>query len=307
MSASTKKDKFIEKIIINLEKVNVKDWKSYTLPETEPMNLFTKIPYNGYNVLSLYLHTIANNYSSNYYASFNAISKAGGQIKKGSKGAIIKFYKLCYKHIETSKIINSSTYDSLSDSEQENYEKYLTIKHYTLFNSDCISNLEELDIDLTYVIDEEKAFQESQLCEKFVSDLIIKGDLDLRLEQDGLTAFYNFKDDFVSMPRKKLFADSNRYYTILFHELIHWTGTRLGRTMQSFRQDKDKYSDEELIAEMGAMLLSLQFGIKEHIINSIIYLKSWLLNCEKDQQYLKLENSFKESKKGKKYIETLIK
>ena len=68
--------------------------KSYTLPETEPMNLFTKIPYNGYNVLSLYLHTIANNYTSNYYASFNAISKAGGQIKKGSKGALIKFYKL---------------------------------------------------------------------------------------------------------------------------------------------------------------------------------------------------------------------
>ena len=27
MSTSTKKDKFIEKIIINLEKVNVKDWE----------------------------------------------------------------------------------------------------------------------------------------------------------------------------------------------------------------------------------------------------------------------------------------
>ena len=77
------------------------------------------------------------------------------------------------------------------------------------------------------------------------------------------------------MPKKRLFPpDSNRYYTILFHELIHWTGTRLGRAMQSFTQDSDKYSDEELIAEMGAMLLSLQFGIRDHIINSIKYIKN---------------------------------
>jgi antirestriction protein ArdC len=34
-------------------------------------------------------------------------------------------------------------------------------------------------------------------------------------------AFYNFKEDFVNMPKKKSFKKDEAYYSTLFHELVH--------------------------------------------------------------------------------------
>ena len=76
------------------------------------------------------------------------------------------------------------------------------------------------------------------------------------------------------------------------------------RNLKGGFSDIDIYSFEELIAEMGSMLICLQNGIKSEILNSIRYLKSWSDN-NLDDRINNIKNAFKESKRAKKYLETL--
>ena len=143
-------------------------------------------------------------------------------------------------------------------------------KTYTVFNSEQIENLSELNLNFVSNDEpQENEISEIENCENFISKIIVNGNLDLRFGQKP-TAFYSPRFDFVELPKREFFVSTSKYYSILFHEIIHWTGheSRLNREMKGSR-DKESYSFEELIAEMGAMLCSLQFGIYEEFINSI--------------------------------------
>ena len=71
-------------------------------------------------------------------------------------------------------------------------------------------------------------------------------------------AFYPPSADTVNMPPAELFQSSEEYYSTLFHELTHSTGhpSRLGRldTDNPAAFGSKDYSQEELVAEMGAAL-----------------------------------------------------
>ena len=118
---TTKKDSFIEKIIENLDLVSAKDWEFYSdLSAIYPTNLFSKKRYNGFNVISLYLDTMVKNFKSSKYATFNSISKAGGKLKKGSKGCVIEFFSYIFKDKETGKIISDEQMKFLSLEQRKN-------------------------------------------------------------------------------------------------------------------------------------------------------------------------------------------
>ena len=68
--------------------------------------------------------------------------------------------------------------------------------------------------------------------------------------------------------------------------------------------DITSYSHEELIAEMGSMLLCLQFGITSEFINSVRYLKFWS-NKNNDNRVENIKTAFSQSKKSKKFLESL--
>ena len=111
--------------------------------------------------------------------------------------------------------------------------------------------------------------------------------------------------DYVMLPKRQFFISTSKYYSTLFHEVIHWTGheSRLNRNLKG-HNDKESYSFEELIAEMGAMLCSLQFGIFEEFINSVRYLKGWASANSLDRETA-IRKAFTESKKAKKFLENL--
>ena len=91
-------DKFISRIIENLDKVKAQDWELYTTYKFQaPKNLFSQNTYKGFNLLTLYIDTLTNGFTSSLYATFNSISKAGGKLKKGSKGVVIEFFSFVYK------------------------------------------------------------------------------------------------------------------------------------------------------------------------------------------------------------------
>lgn len=297
-------DKFISRIIENLDKVKAQDWELYTTYKFQaPKNLFSQNTYKGFNLLTLYIDTLTNGFTSSLYATFNSISKAGGKLKKGSKGVVIEFFSFVYKHRETLKSYTLEQVKNMSSAELQQINKYPVIKNYVVFNSNQIENLEELNLNIDLDEAQDLEFVDQINCENFVQKLIDNASLQIKFEQISHGS-YSPIFDYIKMPLKKHFVSEVKFYTTLFHEIIHWTGheKRLNRNLREGFNDKIKYSFEELIAEMGSMLLALQFGITDELLNSIRYLKGWS-DTHKENRIEDIKNAFIKSKKAKKYLE----
>lgn len=300
-----KGDKFIDKILENLDQVNAKDWEMYAnLDSVYPANLFTQKRYKGFNVMTLFLDTIVKKFTSAKYATFNSISKAGGKLKKGAKGCVIEFFTYTYKHKETGKYYSLEQIKLMSEEERKSIEKIPCIKNYVVFNSELIENLSEINLNLESEEPTENDVLEQENCENFISTIISKGSLILKFGIEEV-AYYSPSFDYVQLPKRKYFLSASKYYSTLFHEIIHWTGhpSRLDRELKG-HSDIESYSFEELIAEMGAMLISLQFGISEEFVNSLRYLKGWTTKNVENRE-TNLRSAFTQSKKAKKFLESL--
>jgi len=94
------------------------------------------------------------------------------------------------------------------------------------------------------------------------------------------------------MPDIKQFTSSAEYYVTLFHETIHATGhqDRLNRKgiTEPNKFGSILYSQEELIAEMGASFLSAEVGINfsEIVENNAAYLQGWLNKLKEDKRFI---------------------
>jgi antirestriction protein ArdC len=51
-----------------------------------------------------------------------------------------------------------------------------------------------------------------------------------QIKHGGSEAFYAPVNDYIQMPKLEHFKSSESYYAVLFHELIHSTGTTHGST-----------------------------------------------------------------------------
>lgn len=100
-------------------------------------------------------------------------------------------------------------------------------------------------------------------------------------------AYYMESTDCIHVPPKTDFKSPEMYYSTVFHEMVHSTGTpsRLDReTLKSYRKVRNR-SEEELIAEMGSCLLCAEAGIHSlstegesdyfTVTNSDAYIRSW--------------------------------
>lgn len=120
-------------------------------------------------------------------------------------------------------------------------------------------------------------------CEKIITEcpkpLVIK--------HKESQAFYNPVLNYINMPMKNSFINSESYYDALFHEMTHWAGhsTRLNRPgIADIKRTKESYSFEELIAQLGASFLSNHAGILSPVIdNSAAYISGWLDMLKNDK------------------------
>ena len=97
----------------------------------------------------------------------------------------------------------------------------------------------------------------------------------------GSRACYSPSADRVSLPERSSFESAEAFYSTAFHELTHSTGhaSRLARKdlLEFHRFGDASYSHEELVAEMGAAMLSAVAGIHQTTVpQSAAYLANWL-------------------------------
>jgi antirestriction protein ArdC len=211
-----------DKIMAMLEEGTVPWHKPW---DAAPRNFASDYRYRGINIWLLY----ASEYKQPAWLTYKQARQLGGHVRKGEKGSHVIYWDRFMKEVE-------------SDGDTE-FKSIPFMKVYTVFN---IEQCEDIKVETKEV--EELASAEA----------IISGyDGRPEVKKGGNSAAYSLRDDVVYIPHPETFDIMAGYYSTLFHELAHSTGheNRLSRDMKTWSTDRDAYSEEELIAEMGSAML----------------------------------------------------
>lgn len=231
-----------------------------TIPWNQPfvnggaVNWKTQKPYRGINTMLL---------SGGEYATYKQVKEAGGKVKKGAKSSIVVFWKLL----------------DVENEETGQEEKVPLLRYYRVFK----------------VGEQTEGIEPKRKIERFEHDpieeaeTIIKnymGKPSISYKNEG--AYYQPYFDHVNIPPKSSFPQIHDFYSTLFHELIHSTGhkERLDREgVANFDKfGSERYSKEELVAEIGASMICGIVGIENKTIdNSASYIQSWLTVLKNDK------------------------
>ena len=120
-------------------------------------------------------------------------------------------------------------------------------------------------------------FKPLERCEAFIKAQGAK------ITHKGDRAFYIPSSHEIFLPPQEVFKSVEEYYCTNFHEHIHWKAKDCGVTLDN-RFGDERYSREELIAELGAMFSAHFCGvdISETFDNSVGYLQEWLKKLKGD-------------------------
>ncbi|MDP1728470.1 MAG: zincin-like metallopeptidase domain-containing protein [Bacteroidota bacterium] len=254
-----------DRIIAELEK-GIVPWKQSWAQTGIPQNLITKRPYRGINIWLL----LSLKYDSNYFLSYNQALTLGGKVKKGEKACPVVFWKRFEKEDEATK---------------EKKYTYM-LRYYNIFNITQCEGIPESSIPVTN--NEIWDGVPIQICEEIVAKMPQKPVIKHEVNE----AYYVPLHDYINMPKPNSFKQSIDYYNTLFHELIHSTGhqSRLNRKeiAQSTSFGSEPYSQEELVAEIGACYLNSVAGTvtESQFSNNVAYLQNWLKVLKNDKRFI---------------------
>lgn len=240
-----------------------------------PLNYSSKRPYSGVNAFLLSMEMLEAGHSCPYFLTFKQILDLKGSVRKGAKAYLVCFYTSdIYRHLTTKKTISKSAWENLPFSEKEKYEPSFTLRYYTAFNA---ADIEGIKFDESWKPKSLKEPEKIESCEAILANMPNKPPI-YQKPQDS--AFYTPSKDTVTMPLMSYFEREPDFYSTLFHELIHATGSP-SRLDREEKKKRTKFGDsfyafEELIAEMGACYLCGEAGILYHTLkNSAAYIQSW--------------------------------
>lgn len=260
-----------DRIIEKLEKGTV-PWRK-PFQSAQAVNWKTQKPYRGINTLLL---------EPGEYATFKQIKEAGGKVKNGEKAQPVIFWKWL----------------EVDDEESETFKKKIPFMRYY--------NVFEINTQVEGLKSKRKELKEYQHNPIKEAEKIIEGYQEPRYTNYRGSAYYRPADDIVNVPPMSDFEKIHDYYATMFHEIIHSTGhaTRLNRegitAVATF--GSETYSQEELVAEIGASMLCSITGIwNKTIENNAAYIQSWLRVLKNDKTFI-----VKASQKAQKAIDYIL-
>ena len=247
-------------------------------------NRATKHIYSGINQLMLQYLRNKYNYAFNGWLTFKQLDNLGGKIQKGSKAAMVVYKSHLYIDADTGKNITSIILQMLKSGqsiEHIDYQKRGYLKGYNVFNIGQIDNLPNEYYKMTE-LDKLTEFEQNEKAEHFINctGANIK-------YVAGNSAHYIPGTDEIELPQRRQFISNEAFYSVIFHELGHWTGAkhRLNRDM-SGKFGSTKYSFEELIAELNSAYISALLGFESRITDNVSYINSWLSVMKNDKKFI---------------------
>ena len=261
-----------DRIIEKLQQGTVVWQKTWAGGSSVPRSLSTGKPYRGINLFLLAF----SGFASEWWGTYNQIVERGGQVRKGEQHTKVVFWKLLKK--ETTDADGNAKTTSIP-----------FLQQYQVFNAD---QCDWEDAKRPPKVEPTRNPGERvQACEALVTEYLATGP---KLAHGGDRAFYRPGTDSVTMPRFEVFDSPEAYHSTLFHELTHSTGhssrlARQGIADGTFGGFGDKvYSNEELVAELGAAILCGLAGIAQDAVldNSASYIAHWLKVLQEDNRLI---------------------
>jgi antirestriction protein ArdC len=251
----------------------IEQLKRGTVPWQKPwlgvQNIVSRKPYRGINALMLG----SSNFQSPYWVSFKQALDLGGHVKKGEKSTPVIYYKFLDKRDEAGNVVCRSNGKPV---------QIPMVRWSNVFNLDQTEGIEPPQIATT---------QHPIPTDRRAADIVANAKL-CPIHHTGFAALYSPRDDVIRMPAQSAFPRYEDYYHTLYHEMTHATGhasrlDREGITMP-VQFGSERYSKEELIAELGASFLSNHAGTLDQVLfeNSASYLHSWIRKFEDDPRLI---------------------
>lgn len=245
------------------------------------INWFSKTEYRGINKFMLQGGEFI---TANQLKKLNETKGTNFWFDKGTESEIVVFYSKTEKKLDADKVaeikrdgINSRDTGKIVEKDGEFYRISWILKYYTVYNIDDIYDRktgEKLEPRLGRTI-----IESHYGADEVINNYCSRSGVTIH-EDSPDTPYYTERTDSVHTPKKYNFHSSEAYYRVLFHELIHSTGidSRLAReSLKHYHQGRKERSREELIAEVGAVLLASDCGFREEHLddNSDSYITGW--------------------------------
>lgn len=236
-----------------------------------PVNIASAKPYNGVNVVSLWVAGLAAEYPSHLWGTYRQWQERGCQVRRGEKSSLIVFYKKL-EFEET----NTDT------GEAANVERLMARASF-VFNA---AQVEGFELESDEKLPDAPIFDPIENAEAFAAAT------GASIEEGGERACYIPSSDMIRIPERRRFTGTETttpaegFYSTLCHELIHWSGAkhRLDRDLAG-RFGSESYAAEELIAELGAAFLCGDLGITpEPRADHAQYIANWLQLLKNDKK-----------------------
>jgi antirestriction protein ArdC len=240
-----------------------KPWEDTQAGRT-PYNPTTDKAYRGGNVIALMIAGMRRGYADPRWMTYKQAAEQGWQVRKGEKASQIEYWEPRAGSKE-------------EDADGDEKRGRLIHRIYSVFNAQQIDGIPAL------VFEPRKPFEVIEAGERILRD---SGAM---IRHGGNRAFYNRTGDYVQLPEKEQFIDAPAYYATGCHELIHWSGNehRLNRETllksRGYSPTDEHYAREELVAELGSMMLAAETGIPHDPAQHAAYVQSWLEALKKDK------------------------
>jgi antirestriction protein ArdC len=232
---------------------------------TMPYNPTTNKPYRGGNVLALAIAGMRKGYDDPRWMAYRQTAEKGWQVRKGEKASNIEFSEV------------GRGKDDEGESDADKPRSRMIHRVYSVFNAQQIDGIPPVHIE------PRKPLEVIEAGEKILSES------GAEIRHGGDRAYYTRAGDYIRLPQKDQFHDAPAYYATACHELIHWTGNEKRLNRETLTKSRgigaadEHYAREELAAEVGRWLLSLETGIPHDPSQHTAYIASWLEALKKDK------------------------
>lgn len=215
------------------------------------------------------LNTLLLEGKSGDYLTYNAAVKAGGHVRKGEKSHVVVFWKM------------------LENVDKDTGEVKLIpfLRSFNVFHIDQCEGLTPKHVVTCEHYDTKPDAHADSVIDGYIKRSGVK--LEVSRSND---AYYSPSHDRICVPELSQYAQTEEYYSTLFHEAVHSTGhiSRLNRLTDPGSMFSSSYSKEELVAELGSAFIMNSIGLEtpDTFANSAAYLKGWLKVLKSDKRFI---------------------
>ena len=268
------KEKFKLELLNDIKTFLFTKWKKPWVPSLlfdEKGNVlsgFRNVNGRVYKNLTNIISLAANSNNSPFFITLKKLASLGGEITDPSKKTSVVSYIPMWK-----------------DPENKTPRKpdYVLPKMHKAINIEYVKGIEK-PVVKTQVFEK---LELNQYVENFIQELKKRKRIPKLIYDQADSCHYKhslgYGSESIHMVKIDTFKKIEFYYSVLFHEITHSTMNpkRLGR-------EKLDRPTEELVAEIGAMIICEEMGLQYTKDNSLNYLNSWLKQAKNvDESLLK--------------------